>query len=89
MVKYTFVIEATISMHTEVEADSLKKAIKIAQSRPTQSLCWQCSKGEEECAWSTSGEFDADPSGSPLVEVYADGEDMDELLSAAQAEWEK
>ena len=73
MSKYIFVVNATISMHVEVEAESLQEALEEAQTRGMMGLCHQCSRGDEGC-WNTSGEIDADPVYSPLVEVIADGE---------------
>lgn len=74
--KYTFVIEATISMNIEVSADSLLDAAKKAQSASVMSLCHQCAQGENG-SWNTSGELDCDPSGSPVVAAYCDGEELD------------
>lgn len=75
--KYTFVIEATISMHVDVEADSLEEAVALAKEAGPQGLCHQCagSRGYQG-EWKTSGEFDCDPPSSPLLGVYIDDEDF-------------
>jgi hypothetical protein len=69
MKKYTFVVEATISMNCEVEADSLDEAVELAKEAPIQSLCHQCAKGEPE-SWNTSGELDFDVTGTSLSEAW-------------------
>jgi len=71
MPKYSFVIEAVISMHIDVDAGSLQAAIEEAKSRGPQSLCWQCARGDPD-EWSTSGELDTDPSMSKLVDCCVD-----------------
>lgn len=68
MPKYFFTVEATITMTVDVIADTLEAAIKKARGRPTQSLCHQCAHGEKG-AWNTSGELDADPASSPVVDA--------------------
>lgn len=82
--KYTFVVESTISLHIDVEAKSLHAAIRKAQKASVVGLCWQCAQAPEG-EWSTSGEIDCDPSTSPLVDAYCDGE---EILQDACEEWE-
>jgi hypothetical protein len=85
MSKYGFLIEATISMGIDVEADSLEEAIEQAQKASVMSLCHQCAHGEEG-AWNTSGELDCgDPGTAVLVAVYCDGEEVD--LEVARKGW--
>jgi hypothetical protein len=55
--KYRVTGHVTISVRVEVEANSPAKACMIARGAPMQSLCSQCSHGEDG-AWSTSGELD-------------------------------
>jgi hypothetical protein len=72
-VKYIFIVEATISLSTEVEAETLEEAVQIAQSRSVKGLCYHCAQsGPEE--WSTGGELDCDPSGSSLVDLHVEGD---------------
>jgi hypothetical protein len=84
-VKYSFAIAATITLTTDVEADSLEEAIEEAQSRGTQSLCHQCSTGDVDVEWSLTGEIDCDPCTMPLEDVTCDDEDID--LGEARAAW--
>lgn len=73
--KYMFVVTSGISLHVDVEANSLKEAIEKAQNASVQGLCHQCAKGEAD-EWSTSGELDCDPASGELVGVYVDEEDL-------------
>ena len=72
MPKFTFVVEATISLGIEVEADNQAEAIKKAKNSSVRSLCYQCSKSKPG-EWSTSGELDCDPASSELVEAWEEG----------------
>jgi hypothetical protein len=82
---YGFVIEATISMGIDVEADSLEAAIAEAQEASVMSLCHQCARGEKG-AWNTSRELDCgDPGAAVLAAVYCDGEEVD--LEVARKGW--
>jgi hypothetical protein len=86
MSKYLFVVNTTISMHTEVEADSLEEAVELAKNNPVMSLCHQCSSHEDDKYWVTSGEFDCepgDPDQSPLVEAIKD----DEFIPLHEVDW--
>lgn len=85
MKTYTFVVDATISMHTDVKAESLEAAIKKAQSRGTQSFCWECSRGAPTEEWVTSGEIDTDPASGPLVDLIVDGESVEAETEFAEA----
>ena len=84
MAKYYFTVEATITLTAEVEAPTLKAAVKKAQERATQSLCHQCAHGEKG-AWNTSGEIDADPTNSPLVSAGVGDDELD--LEAVKKLW--
>lgn len=84
MSKYGFVIEAVISMHLDVEADSLESAVEVAQASAVMSLCHQCARGEIN-EWSTSGELDCNPESAVLSAVYCDNEEGD--LEAARKLW--
>lgn len=86
MAKYQFVVEATITMGTDVEADTLEQAIEIAKGRCTMSLCYECAHGEEGC-WNTSGELDADPENSKLVAASVDGKPVG--IRRAKLAWNK
>jgi hypothetical protein len=53
---------ATISVHTDVDAETPEEAIQIAKWRPMQRLCFQCSGAEgADDEWRTSGELDGEP----------------------------
>ena len=84
--KFTFTIEAVISMHIDVEAETLEAAFEEAKNSPTQSLCHQCAHGAEG-EWNTSGELDADPASSKLVDCLIDGGDATDIATLA-AKWE-
>lgn len=64
MPKFIVSANVTISVWTEVEADTEQEAMALAEDRPMQTLCHQCSgtrhsQGREE--WRTSGELDGSP----------------------------
>ena len=61
MPKYSIGSVLTISVFTEVEADSKEEAIEEAGSRSVMSLCHQCSRGDYDAEWCTSGELDGEP----------------------------
>jgi hypothetical protein len=84
MSKYGFVIEGVITMHLDVEADSLEAAVEVAQASAVMSLCHQCAHGNAD-EWSTSGELDCDPESAVLSAVYCDDEEGD--LDAARKVW--
>jgi len=86
MTRYCFVINATISLHTDVEAESLEEAIEEAKGRVVMSLCHQCAAGEPDSRdeWRTSGELDTDPSGAELVDLIV--EDLGGANAAAEYE---
>jgi hypothetical protein len=83
--KYTFSVEATITLCTEVEADSLEEAVAKAQDRGVQSLCHQCADGHYPTRWSLTGELDCEPAVMPLSDVDCDGESVD--MSRAHELW--
>lgn len=56
--RYMVTGHITISVCTEVEADSAREAERVARDRPVMSLCAQCAAGEPEHEWVTSGELD-------------------------------
>lgn len=89
MPKYTFCTIGTISLHTEVTANTLEEAIDRALNRPMQSICHSCSKGDPH-EWNTSGELDCDPASGPLVELYVEGEEVvEDQFDAAVEAWKR
>jgi hypothetical protein len=85
--RYSFQVEAVISMNVEVDADSFEDAVEMAQGAPVMSLCWQCARGDKGC-WNTSGELDADPAEAKLVSVITDdGYDDEDALAQAKLLW--
>ena len=74
--EYSICIDAGITLHTNVIAASLKEAIEKAMSRSVMTLCHQCSHGDPDTEWVTSGELDCDPSDCPIVSVICNGEDV-------------
>lgn len=83
MKKYTFVVDAVISLHVDVEAASLEEATGLAKEAPIMSLCHQCSEGERG-EWNTSGELDTDPTAASLAEAYQGDQDV---LNLAKELW--
>lgn len=66
MPKYIVSASVTVSVWTEVEADTAEQARELAEDRPMQSLCHRCGetrRGQEREEWRTSGELDGTPSG--------------------------
>lgn len=61
MTKYTVSGMMCISVFTEVEAESEKEALEIAEGRSVQGLCHQCatSRNKDE-EWSLTGELDGE-----------------------------
>lgn len=59
--KYRLSGIVTISILTEVEADTEQEAIRIAEERGLVSLCHFCASGDPEREWITSGELDGIP----------------------------
>lgn len=71
---YVVSAEVTISMYTEVEADSPEKALEIAEGRDIKRLCIHCSGDDDKREeWVTSGELDGSP-----TKMKVDGEVEDE-----------
>jgi len=58
MKMYTVYAECTISIHTVVEAKSMKEAFKKARDRAMESIHGQ---GDQHNEWVTSGELDGVP----------------------------
>ena len=85
--KYTFIVEQTISMWSEVEAETIEDAVKIAQQRTVQKLCTQCSHGGPN-SWNM-GEVDCeDPISGALVDLHTDGDLDPNLFEVAEELWE-
>jgi hypothetical protein len=60
MATYVVVAEVTVSIRTEVEAESPEKAMEIAEGREMSRLCHHCATGEPEKEWVAS-ELDGSP----------------------------
>lgn len=73
--KFVFVVETKISMNIELDASSIEEAVDLAKNASVMSLCWQCAGGDAG-EWRTSGELDADPASSELVDAYQDDDDL-------------
>lgn len=69
MPKFSVSGEVTISVHTDVEAETEEEAKKIAADRGTQSFCYQCARGEPEQEWTTTGDIDGEIT---ITGVYAE-----------------
>lgn len=51
----------TISITTEVKAESAFEAKEKARERPLQTLCHHCASAENDEQWATTGELDGEP----------------------------
>lgn len=71
--RFRVVAEVTISVHTDVEAETEEQAKELAGQRGMMHLCWSCSSESASDQWVTSGELDGDP-GDPveIIELPAD-----------------
>ncbi len=67
--KYTITGMLTISVHTEIFANSEAEAMKKANRRSVQSLCHQCARGDSKMEFCTSGELDGEPYDLKVEEV--------------------
>lgn len=79
MPKYVFVVETTISLATEVEADSLSEAVGKAKTRAAQSVQY----GDHASEWATAAE--CEPSQGDLVDFHFG---QGETFTEAAAVWE-
>lgn len=70
---YRIVAEVTISVHTDVEAETAEAATEQASERRVIRLCHQCAAGDPSSHWVTSGELDGEP-GDPVEVISLDGE---------------
>jgi hypothetical protein len=59
--KFSVFATVTISISTEVEANTPQEAAEIAGERGMIGLCHQCASGDPEQEWVTSGELDGTP----------------------------
>jgi hypothetical protein len=88
--QYCFIVNATISLACEVEAESLEEAVELAQQAPLQTFCHQCAHGKAG-HWNTSGELDCgdDPSEWELVDLHIEDDRTlgQKLFPSAQNLW--
>lgn len=82
MAKYVFVVETTISLATEVEADSLSEAVDEAKSRSAMSVPYMA-HGDDKVEWTT--EIDCEPAQGDLVDFHFG---QGETFTEAAAVWE-
>ena len=61
MPKYIVSGIVTVSIYTEVIAETEEEALKLAGDQPMMSFCNQCSRGTPEDEWVTAGELDGEP----------------------------
>ncbi len=57
MKTYTVTAVITISLHSEVEAESPEEAERLAENLELPTMCNQCA-GSKHDGWATSGEYD-------------------------------
>lgn len=58
--KFAFTGNVTVSVYTEVMAESAEEAGIEAEQRSIQSLYHQCSTGDAKREWSLTGELDGE-----------------------------
>ena len=76
MPKYAFVVEATVSFGTVVEAESLSEAIEEAKTRPTMSI--PVNVEDQDTQWVTG--VDCNACEGDLVDFHeGDGETFEEV----------
>lgn len=84
---YRFTSTMTISVLTEVDADTLEMAVREARDRRPVSLCHQCATGEHD-TWNTSGELDGEPDIEGSLEISIDDDNMGaDVVVRARALW--
>jgi hypothetical protein len=81
--KYTIVVDTRVTMHLEVEAESLEDAIDKAKDLGSSQICSRCSHGEEG-EW-VPGSFEEYPGDSPIVEIWEGGNQVP--TSEARGAW--
>jgi hypothetical protein len=64
--------EVTISLHTDVEAETIEEARAIAESRSIVGLCNRCSTGSPRHEWVASCGFDGEPVRLAAAERFGD-----------------
>jgi hypothetical protein len=83
MPKYSFIVDANVTLVTTVEADDLKAAIAIAKKRDVQNLCETCSpQGDNE--WTLEGNLDCDVADFELMDLALDGVAAGDKFQEAQ-----
>lgn len=85
MSRYVFSVAATITLHTEVEADSLEEAVDIVRERGPIDVF---TNGQDDSSeyWDTPGEINADPCESPLLSVEKwDDDDCEDVVDAVKS----
>lgn len=61
MPKYRVGGQCTITVFTDVVADSPEQAIALSNDRSMVNLCHQCAGGDADEEWCTGGELDGTP----------------------------
>ncbi len=67
--RYSVIANITISVSTDVEADSEEQARELALERGVQGLCHHCASADGERQWVAGGELDGQPSFETIVDV--------------------
>lgn len=60
--------QITISVFTDVKAETEEDAIAQASERCVQGLCYRCATGTKDEEWVTGGELDGEPD---ITHAYA------------------
>lgn len=75
MPRYSFTSTATVSIVTNVEADTLKEAMEELDNRGMMTYCNHCITNGAEDSW-VAEELDGDP--QELLSITVDNEDVPE-----------
>lgn len=82
---YTFVVHATVSLVTDVKAETLAEAMEIAKGRSVMGLCHQCNGGDSRREWGTELDCEVDLD-TGLEDLFVDNECVD-LTDEVQTQW--
>lgn len=86
MPRYSFVVEASIAMITDVEADTLEDAIEIAKDREVKPLCYSCGSGAGR-DWVACDIEAVVPANVKLSDLFVDGQSDIDASAAAEEMW--
>lgn len=85
--KFALIVTVTLPLVTEVEADTIEEAIKIARQRPLQQLCSECTSGDLANEWALENNFDeCDPTCGEFCDLHVNGRTEEGVANFVDAE---